>query len=219
MQMFRELFFDKLTHHDIVGSMGVIEAAVATGMTPAGVLLSIVNAAMEQVGKRQAEQEIALSEVFVMSAIVDSALDWLFQRMPDKPQVAGTIVLGSAPGDFHSLGRKIVGSFLRVAGFRVVDLGVNVSAAQLVDTAVTEKAAVIGVSALLLHTAENIKEVRQLLDDRKLQRRIKLAVGGAAFTIDRQLARTVGADATAINALGAVGCMRALTTAANRWQP
>jgi methanogenic corrinoid protein MtbC1 len=66
------------------------------------------------------------------------------------------------------------------------------------------------VSALLLHTAEKIKEIRQLLDERHLSPRIKLAVGGAAFNIDRELARTVGADGTALNALGAVAYVRSL---------
>ncbi len=209
---YQKQFFERVMAKDMPGSMRVIDAALAGGtLSPDKILLTVVSGAMDQVGKLQLNQAITLSEVFMMAAIGDAAIDRLLPEMPDLPYLGGTVVLGSAEGDYHSLGRKIVGSFLRVAGFKVVDLGASVSAATFVDRACEEQAFVIGVSALLLHTAEKIKEVRSLLDERRLSGQIKLVVGGAAFNFDRQMVRQVGADGMALNALGAVAAVRSLS--------
>jgi methanogenic corrinoid protein MtbC1 len=208
---YQKQFFDRLVAKDMAGSMRIINAALEDGTLSADtILLTIVSAAMDQVGRMQLNQMVTLSEVYMMAAIGDSAIDRLLQELPELPHTGGTVVLGSAEGDYHSLGRKIVGSFLRVGGFRVVDLGASVPAATFVDRACEEDAFVIGVSALLLHTAEKIKEVRDLLDERRLSSQIKLMVGGAAFNFDRQMVRQVGADGMALNALGAVAAVRSL---------
>ena len=208
---FQKQFFDRVVAKDMTGSMAVIEVALNDdALSPAQILLSVVSGAMDQVGRMQLNEVVTLSEVFMMAAIGDAAIDRLGKELPELPFQAGTVVLGSAEGDYHSLGRKIVGSFLRVAGFKVIDLGASVSAAKFVESAVSENAGVIGVSALLLHTAEKIKEIRDLLDERHLNNRIKLMVGGAAFNFDRHMVRRVGADGMALNAMGAVAAVRSL---------
>lgn len=209
---YQKQFFDRLVAKDMAGSMRIINAALEDGTLSADtILLTVVSAAMDQIGRMQLNQMVTLSEVFMMAAIGDAAIDRLLQELPELPYTGGTVILGSAEGDYHSLGRKIVGSFLRVGGFKVIDLGPSVPAAAFVDRACEEGAFVIGVSALLLHTAEKIKEVRDLLDERRLSGQIKLMVGGAAFNFDRHMVRQVGADGMALNALGAVAAVRSLS--------
>lgn len=210
MQEYRNRFFEKLVAQDIAGSMEVIDAALGARLPANHILAQVVTSAMERIGQMQTDQQVTLSEVFVIASISDMAIDRLLSVMPERPLSLGTVVLGTIQGDYHSLGRKIVGSFLRLASYRVIDLGASVAPERFVETAVTEHAFAICVSALLLHTAENIKKIRCLLDERGLNRRIKLVVGGAAFSLDRELARTVGADSTAINAYGATACLRNL---------
>lgn len=208
---YQRAFFEHVISKDITGSLRVIDEALAdASLSPHTILLTVVSAAMDQVGQMQANQVITLSEVFMMAAIGDAAIERLLVELPELPFTGGTIVIGSAEGDYHSLGRKIVASFLRVAGFRVVDLGTSVPAETFIEQAVAERAFVIGVSALLLHTAEKAKTVRDLLDERRLSSRIKLVVGGAAFNFDRHMVRQVGADGMALNALGAVAAVRTL---------
>ena len=87
----------------------------------------------------------------------------------------GTVVLGNVEDDYHPLGRKMVSAFLRMAGWRVHDLGVDVEAAAFVDAAVAEGARVIGASAMMLSTARNVPKLRAELDQRGLSGRIQLA--------------------------------------------
>ena len=78
-----------------------------------------------------------------------------------------------------------------------IDLGVNVAAAKFVDAAVANGAQVIGISAMMVHTAtgdNGCRKVREILRSRGLEERIKIIVGGAPYRYDRQLYKTVGAD-------------------------
>jgi len=210
LDTYREQFLSALNTQNRDGALALIDSALQAGFPPKLIILRVISAALDTIGERQAHQEITLSEVFLMARISDAALERLLQRMREKPETRGTVIVASATGDYHSLGRKILCSFLRVGGFRVVDLGASVASATIVDRAVSENAAVICVSALLLHTAQNITEVRELIDTRNLKDQIKLVVGGAVFNMDPQLFHSVGADATARNAPAAVAVVRSM---------
>ncbi len=112
--------------------------------------------------------------------------------------------------DFHSLGREVVLSFLEAHGWKIYDLGNDVIASELVDKAVEVGAKVVGVSSMMLSTAMNIKSVREELDRRGLSKKIKLAVGGAIFTLRDTLIDEVGGDGTCKNAVGAHDLFRFL---------
>ncbi len=185
-----------------------IEVALATGIDPTQVLIEIINGAMDVVGQKQANRELVLSRIYLISKIVDAAINRVLSVLPKAPRTVGTVVIGTPQGDHHGLGRKIVGSFLRAAGIQVIDLGISVPGRDFVSTAIGMQAEVIAMSALLLHTIEEVTRVREILDQRGLQRRIKLVVGGAPFTFDAELYRQVGADATGKNATDAVRVIR-----------
>ncbi len=202
-------FFERLLEQDMPRSMDVIEKALADAIPPGNILQSVVGAAMERVGRMQSYKILTLSEVYMMAMISDTAIERLLREMPVLPKPIGTIVIGSPEGDYHSLGRKIVSSFLRAASFQMIDLGGSVAATTFVDRAVKENACVIAVSALLLHTAERIIEIRKLIDERQLNQ-IKLVVGGAAFNFDSELVKRVGADGMAPNAISAVTAIQSL---------
>ncbi len=205
---FRTDFLDKLVNLDVEGAMAVIEAAIDSGAKPGDILLNVVNAGMKEVGIKQADKEITLSEIYVIARIADAAIERLLKLFPEKPATEGRVVIGTALGDYHGLGRKIVASFLRAENFEVIDLGMSVKPSTFVDTAVEKKAQAICVSALLLHTAQGIKDINALLVERDLKDKIKLIVGGAALNFDRRLYRELGADATARNASDAVRVVR-----------
>lgn len=126
--------------------------------------------------------------------------------MMDDKNVASRekIIIGTAPGDFHGLGKKILTGFLKANMFRVVDLGLNVKAEKFIHTALMEESGIIGISSMMVHTAlgkEGAVKVRNLLDKRGLSSRIKLIVGGAPFKFDDTLFLQTGADAYATDAI------------------
>lgn len=96
-----------------------------------------------------------------------------------------------------------MGLFLAAAGWEVHDLGNDVPAEELLEKAIEVGACVVGASAMMQTTALNIRKLRQLIDQRGLTERIKLAVGGAVFNWRPDLVAEVGGDGTAHNAIGA----------------
>lgn len=115
----------------------------------------------------------------------------------------GPVVIGNIEEDFHSLGRRMVGTFLEADGWIVHDLGNDVPAQAFVDKAIEIEARVIGVSAMMRTTTHNIKHLRTELDRRGLSGHIQLAVGGAVFLVCPGLDLEVGGDGTTRTAIDA----------------
>ena len=109
---------------------------------------------------------------------------------------APVVILGNAYEDHHSLGRQLVSIGLKAEGCKVIDLGLSVSNERFVEAAREHQADVIGVSALLLHTAVWIPKLKQSLQQRGLGH-VKVIAGGAPFLVDPHLSTQFGADGVA----------------------
>ena len=126
----------------------------------------------------------------------------------EKTSATGKVVIGSLKGNIHSLGKDMVGSALRSAGFQVVDLGVNVSPAKFVNSALEEKAQVIAISVSVSETVPFLKDVVDLLSKKKLADRIKIVVGGRA--VSQVTCKQYGVYAFARDALDTVRIIKDL---------
>jgi methanogenic corrinoid protein MtbC1 len=193
---------DAVIKTDRIGASRIIDQALASGVTPGEVLTEILDPALLQLGQMWERRAAALAQVFVASKVAEDILQRCVRRQSSLPVVPpkGAVVIGNIQDDFHSLGRRIVKSFLEVAGWQVHDLGSDVAAEQFVDWALEVDAAVIGVSAMMQTTALNIRKVRDLIDARGLADRLRLAVGGAVFNWRPELVDEVGGDGTAASA-------------------
>jgi trimethylamine corrinoid protein len=114
----------------------------------------------------------------------------------------GTVVIGSPKGDMHEIGKNIVKLVLRANGFKVVDLGPNVDAAEFIKQAEEARAAIIAISALMTTTMPGAKQVVEILNDKGVRGQYKVIVGGAPTTSD--WAEQIGADGWAEDAPKAV---------------
>ena len=154
-------------------------------------------------GKRFAEHEIFLPEVLLAAKAMYAGLDLVKPLLEGEDiSSAGKIVLGTVQGDLHDIGKNLVGIMMRGAGLEVVDLGKDVPAERFVETAESEAADLIGMSALLTTTAPVMQEVVDLLKERQLHGKIKTIIGGAPVT--DKFAMEIGADAYAFDAARAV---------------
>jgi methanogenic corrinoid protein MtbC1 len=172
----------------------------AASRTSRAAMSEVMEPVLEDIGNWWAEEQLSLAQGYVAGKVAEDLL--LKIHTADRETTAGQysrgpVVLGNIEDDYHSLGRKLVSVFLQSAGWRVVDLGHDVLAAEFVDAAVQTGARVIGVSAMMYMTAANIRAVRDELDRRALSGRIQLAVGGAVFKSRPELADEVGGDGTA----------------------
>ncbi len=205
----RRQFLGALRASDRRGARRLLRQAVARGVDGSVLMREVVTPAIEEVGRSWREEELSLSQVYAVGLIAEDSL----QIAPPSPELAGgrteKVTIGTARGDYHGLGKRIVAAFLRAAGFSVVDLGMSAAPEALVERALSEGARIIAVSALMADTALGIREVRSEME-RQGAADVKLLVGGAPFRYNAELWKLVGADATAPNAYEAVQVARKL---------
>ena len=125
----------------------------------------------------------------------------------DVPSL-GKVVIGTIKGDLHDIGKNLVGIMLRGAGYDVIDLGADVAAERFVETADTEGAQVIGLSALLTTTMSGMKDVVELVKSKGLEGKVKVIVGGAPLS--QAFADDIGADGYGYDASNAVDIVKGL---------
>jgi trimethylamine corrinoid protein len=198
---FVSAYTDAILDTDRDRALEVVQNAQAAGVTPEGVLAGIVIPAIDRInGSDVSGADISLAQHFMVAQISAAVVEQILPLFEVQPQIAGRIVIGSAHGDFHGLGKRIVVGCLKARMFDVIDLGLNVPAARFVDEAVARGCEVIAISSMMVHTAsgpQGCLRVREILAERRLEDRIKIIVGGAPFRHDEGLYRKVGADAWA----------------------
>ena len=202
-QGFRDTLFDLVLKAEREGAVDMLVGHAASHGFQSAVS-DVLEPVLERIGEEWFRERISLAQGYVAGKIAEDVLTAAAAVRSDlQLDVKGPVVLGNIEDDFHSLGRKMVAVFLRAAGWKVVDLGNDVLPGEFVDQALTHGARVIGVSAMMLTTAENIRGLRDELDSRGLSGRIRLAVGGAVFKLRPELVDEVGGDGTVPSAIQA----------------
>ncbi|MFG0249598.1 MAG: methyl-accepting chemotaxis protein [Phycisphaeraceae bacterium JB051] len=192
-----ESFIDALSQAMIQGIeqdvRPLVKQLLKTGVSPT-VALDAVGKAVITANMHQKRKHMSVGDYYFNFMIVDQAMKVIEPLLPRKQSVKKmTVVLGNPLGDHHSLGRNMVGLFLKSAGIQVIDVGGGADVRKFVEAAKTHQAKVIGISSLLIESAKQITPLRQMLNQYGMQQ-VKIVGGGACFTIDPDLARQVGAD-------------------------
>jgi methanogenic corrinoid protein MtbC1 len=173
-------------------------------------IIELLEPVLDEMGKRWAAEKISLAAGYLAGKIAEDALTKAVQAKEAIPQTKGPVVIGNVEDDYHSLGRKMVVVFLQTAGWKVIDLGNDVLAAEFVAAAIENDAKIIAVSAMMLTNAENILKIRTEMERCGVAGKIKLAVGGAIFKVRPELVEEVGGDGTASNAVDVPNLMERL---------
>jgi methanogenic corrinoid protein MtbC1 len=181
-----------------------IEAAgsIADGRDAAAVqdAVDAVSDGLQVVGKRFQEGEWYLAELVYAGEIAKDVMNLLSPLMAaGASETAGTIVVGTVAGDLHDLGKNIFMNQARGAGFRVIDLGIDVSCERFTAAVKENNPLALGMSCLLTSTDKEIGRVIEALKEQNLRDNVKVIIGGAALT--EQFAKSVGADAFAPDAV------------------
>ena len=140
-------------------------------------------AAMDVVGERFEKKELFIPEMLLAAEAMTRGLDLLrplFAESGVKPQ--GTVVIGTVEGDRHDIGKSLVSMMMGCAGFRMIDLGVDVSPEQFVKAVKEEGAHLVGMSALLTTTLPSMKATIEALKEAGLRDKVKTLIGGAPVT-------------------------------------
>lgn len=166
---------------------------------------------IQEAGVLYEEGEYFLPDLVCSADAMKSALEVLDEEIkkPASGMVArGKVLLATAEGDVHDIGKTIVGAMLTAAGYEVTDLGPDVPNETIMSKAKEIQADVIGLSALLTTTMEEQRNLVQLLNQQNQRQNFKLIVGGAPVT--HTWAASIHSDGYADDAIGAVGLVNSL---------
>jgi methylmalonyl-CoA mutase cobalamin-binding domain/chain len=176
------------------------EALEAGEKAPA--LLGAMSAGMVVVGERFEAGEYFLADLVLAGEEMKEGVAVLQPHLAASDTGAmGTVVICTVKGDIHDIGKNLVGTMLSSAGFKVVDLGVDVPAERVVEAVRANNACAVGLSALLTTMVGSIGEVVEALKAAGLRDKVKIAIGGACTT--EELTQRFGVDAMGRDAVEA----------------
>jgi 5-methyltetrahydrofolate--homocysteine methyltransferase len=175
------------------------QKALDEGLAAKTIVVDGIAAAMEVVGEKFRANEFFVPELLIAQRAMKEALSVMSGSDVDH---IGTVVIGTVKGDLHDIGKNLVAAMLEGAGFKVVDLGVDVSPQQFIQAAGENSANVIAMSALLTTTMGSMRDTVKALDEAGMKDRVRVIIGGAPVT--QGYADEISADGYAPDAASAV---------------
>jgi 5-methyltetrahydrofolate--homocysteine methyltransferase len=167
---------------DFLGKPGVkdlVNQAVEEKIPPPKILNESLIAGMEIVGKKFSDGEYFVPDMLLSAQAMKSGMQILEPLLKgEESRKIGTVIIGTVKGDMHDIGKNLVRMMLEGGGFEVIDLGINTHPEKFIETAKKHPHAVIGMSALLTTTMENMRVSIEALRAHGLNN--KVIIGGAA---------------------------------------
>lgn len=169
-----------------------VKATLAQGVKPEAIINDYLIAAINEVGRLFEAKKYFLPQLIGSANTMKLAIDYLEPMLERKSsgEDMPTIVFATVEGDIHDIGKNLVVLMLKNYGYNVIDLGKDVSAELIVDTAMKENARIIGLSALMTTTMMRMQDVVELCKEKGCTS--KVIIGGACIT--QSFAEEIGAD-------------------------
>lgn len=184
-----------------------VQAALDAGQNPQEIIDDNMVPAMEAIGKEFAEGRVFVPNLLLSARAMKGALEILKPLMQaENTSILGTVVIGTVKGDLHDIGKNLVASMLEGRGFKVINLGADISKEKFIEAAKENDADIICLSALLTTTMGYMKEVVDAVKESGVK--VKVMVGGAP--LNAEYARSIGADGYSSNANEAVDLAKSL---------
>ncbi len=194
---------------DCERACSVTRELVEKGVEPDVIVREALEPAMRVVGELFESEEYFIPEVLLSAEAFKKSFEVVRERLLKKSfRRLGRIAIGTVRGDIHELGKNLVATMLTVAGFEVIDLGVDVAPEDFVKAVRDYGVDAIGLSALMTSTMVEQRVVIEELERRGLRDCVKVVVGGAV--VNEEWARSIGADGYARDAFEAVHVFKKL---------
>lgn len=197
---------DEGVDDDMVGKPAVVEltqSAIENHIGMDVIITQGLTSGMQVVGEKFATQEYFIPDMLASAEAVSEAMDILRPHM-EKANIEskGKLVIATVQGDLHDIGKNIVATLLRGAGYEVNDLGIDIPAKKIVEVIRKDKPNFLGLSALLTTTMVAMGEVIEALKESNLRDNVRVLIGGAA--VSEEFAREIGADAYCLDGFHAI---------------
>lgn len=191
------------------GADELAKQALEDGLKPDQILEKALIPAMALVGDKFSRKEIYVPQMLMSAKSMSSAMKHLkpyFRTGEAKRK--GKFIVGTVAGDLHDIGKNLVAMMIEGGGWEVIDLGVDVGSDKFLKAIEDNPGAVIGLSALLTTTMENMKKTVSIV--REKHPGIKILVGGAPVTMEYCL--KIGADFSSPDPQGAVNYLNQMVS-------
>jgi len=180
---------------------------LAGGVSAVDFFNSIFTPTMAVIGEKFGRLDIYLPELIDAAERAQAISDQVIHPMltkqgSDQQMVKGKVLMCSVQGDLHDIGKNMVVLMLRVNGFEVIDLGVNVPVKTVLERAKEEAVDIVGLSSLMTTSQPYMKEIVERRDGFGLKGGFSIIVGGAPIT--KEYAANIGADAYGKDAVDAI---------------
>ena len=193
------------------GTVGLTITALEEGVAPQDILTSGLADAMNIVGVRYESGEYFIPDMLAAAEAVAAAMDVLEPALVKSGiEPKGSFVIATVQGDQHDIGKNIAATMLKGAGFNVIDLGIDVPPAKVVEAVREHNARLVGLSALLTTTMKSMGATIGELKASGLRERVKVLIGGAPTS--PEFAAEIGADAHCKDAFEGVAVAERFTT-------
>ena len=196
---------EKIFEAVMKGSQGsiinLVKEGLDVGIMPDDMIQKHLITAIQKVGVLFEEKKYYLPQLIASAETMEKAINYLEPMLiKDDEEEKATIIMATVEGDIHDIGKNLVVLMLKNYGYRVIDLGKDVSAECIIETAVKEHAAIIGLSALMTTTMMRMRDVVELAQAKHCSS--KIIIGGAVTT--QSFADEIGADGYSRDAAEAV---------------
>lgn len=176
-------------------AVAAANAALDTGVDPASLIKQAINEPMDKVGQSFQDGDIFLPELIMIGDAARAASDVIVPHISVEDldaSMGGKVVIGTIQGDMHDIGKNIVSAYLMATGFKVKDLGTDVTPKDFIRAAIDEKADVVAISSLLSTTQPLFANIVKTLVDSGQRENFYVIVGGGPVT--PEWAADIGAD-------------------------
>ena len=204
----KELIYEDVLKGNKSAILERVKEAVAKGEEASVLLNDVLIPAINQVGDFFDKQKYFLPQLISSAETMKLAIDYLEPYLQTDSDIENlpTIVIATVEGDIHDIGKNLVALMLKNYGYRVIDLGKDVSKEKIIETAIEEKADVIALSALMTTTMQEMRHVIQHAKENGVS--AKIIIGGAVIT--EEYAEEIGADGYSKDAADAVKLVKKL---------
>ena len=180
-----------------------VQAALDAGCDASEILNQGMVEAMSEVGEQFTKNEIFVSEMLVAARAMKKGVEVLQPHLAAGSTGAlGKVIIATVKNDLHDIGKNLVAMMIESAGFEVLDLGIDVPIAKIIECyRENPETKIIALSALLTTTMPDLRETVEALSKEDFRNDVKIMVGGAPIT--QAFADEIGADGYSADAAGA----------------
>lgn len=173
------------------GADEITQQLLNGGISADVILQKALIVGMEKVGVKFRENKVFVPQVLMSAKAMDAAMAHLKPHFANSPgSQKGTFIIGTVEGDLHDIGKNLVAMMVEGNGYEVIDLGTDVKAEKFIEAAEQYPGAVIGLSALLTTTMNNMEEITKAIKSHN--RNIAICIGGAP--VNQDFCDKIGAD-------------------------